>query len=133
MFDNRVLVDTSVWVEYFRSQDPLLTKQVDQLLGEDRLVTIEIVEAELFRGARSEKEIRFLEDYFSHLPVLELPRRAWRQAGRFSYQLARKGYSPHLVDALIALTAIEHHVFLYSQDKDFRRMAALSDLRLFGS
>mgnify|MGYP001585012382 CR=1 FL=1 len=131
MTDNPVLADTSIWIEYFRNKNRAVVERVDRLLETDRIVTLELVEAELYRGARSEKEIRFLEEYFARLPVLETPIHFWREVGRFCYKLARKGFLPHLADACIALAALENRVTLFSADKDFRRIAALSDLKLF--
>ena len=46
-----LLVDTSIWIEYFRGKNLRVGETVDRLLDNDRIVTMDIVEAELLRGA----------------------------------------------------------------------------------
>ncbi len=132
MTANRILIDTSVWIDYFRDKNQALSVLVDQLLDDDLVVSLEVIEAELYRGARSDKEIHFLENYFSHIPSLEQPSNIWRKVGQFTYQIARKGHSIGLIDACIAFMAIENKVQLYSLDKDFKQISARSSLKLFG-
>ncbi|OGQ08790.1 MAG: hypothetical protein A3G32_06435 [Deltaproteobacteria bacterium RIFCSPLOWO2_12_FULL_40_28] len=131
MSDRSVLIDTSIWIEYFRGKNHQFLSVVDVLLDEDRVVNVDLVCAELYRGARSEKEIRFLEQHFSAIPSLQVPVDVWRLVGKFSFQLAKKGYLPHLVDAYIAFTAIEHNVTLFTKDRDFQHMARLGPLKLY--
>jgi predicted nucleic acid-binding protein len=131
MTDRQVLLDTSIWIDYFRGKDRKISMEVDSLLDSDRVVTLELIEVELLRGALTEKEIKFLEDHFSHLSQLTVSPKFWHKVGRFSYQMARKGYLPHLVDAFIALAAIENKMALFSKDRDFREIAQRSDLQLY--
>lgn len=133
MSDKDVLIDTSVWVDYFRGKGGEAGRAVDGLLDADRVLVLPLIEAELYRGARTEKELKFLEGHFSFLRQLDIPAGFWRKVGRFSWQLSRKGYLPHLVDAFIALTAIENGVMVFSRDNDFKKIAALSELKLFVS
>jgi len=131
MPDNRILIDTSIWVDYFRGREIRLADAVDRLLESDRVVTLEIIEAELLRGAKTEKEIDFLKNHFSAIPILEMPSDSWREVGLFSYRLARKGYLPALVDTFIALASINSDIPLFTRDRDFRRIAGFSSLILF--
>jgi predicted nucleic acid-binding protein len=60
-----------------------------------------------------------------------MPDGGWLHVGRFAYQLSRRGYRPHLVDSFIAIAAIHNEIPLWSADKDFTRIAALTELKLF--
>ncbi len=45
-------VDSSVWIEYFRSGQEKIFDQLDQLLDEDRVVLCGFVELEIIQGIR---------------------------------------------------------------------------------
>ncbi|MEW6380800.1 MAG: PIN domain-containing protein [bacterium] len=68
---NLVLVDTSVWIDYFRKKDPSLS-QVDNLMEEGRIGTCRLVIAELLQGARGSKEIEIILDIPDTITILYL-------------------------------------------------------------
>lgn len=129
MAETKVLIDTSIWIEYFRGRNVAVSSEVDRFLENDRIVTVDVVEAELLRGAKSQKEIDFIEEYFMSLPQLKPSADIWRRVGMFCQRLARKGYLPHLVDAYIAVVALENETSVYSKDSDFKRISSLSPLK----
>ncbi|MBM3298182.1 MAG: PIN domain-containing protein, partial [Candidatus Aminicenantes bacterium] len=55
MSAERVLVDTSVWVDYLRGITPLVAEKVDGILAGAELCVPKIVLAELIQGARSDR------------------------------------------------------------------------------
>jgi hypothetical protein len=132
MAETKVCIDTSVWIEYFRGRNGAIMAAVDRLLDNDQVVTLDVVEAELLRGARTQKEIDFLEEYFVDLPRAAVTAGVWRRVGLFCHRLARKGYLPHLVDAYIAVVALENDAPVFSRDGDFKKMASLTPLKLHG-
>ncbi len=62
-----ILVDSSVWIEYFRSGQGKIFDQLDQLLDEDRVVLCGFVELEIIQGIRL-KERDLIEGLFKALP-----------------------------------------------------------------
>jgi hypothetical protein len=53
MNGRRILIDTSVWIEYFRNKSDVLSEQVDAILSYDEVVVPKVVIAELIQRARS--------------------------------------------------------------------------------
>ncbi|HAZ31787.1 MAG TPA: PIN domain nuclease, partial [Dehalococcoidia bacterium] len=105
---NKVIVDTSAWIEYFRPQgDAELKEAIKPLISEVRALLPGIIRTEILRGARSRKEYETLDDLLrglTHLPVTE---DFWGRLSRFSFNLFRKGITVPLTDTYIALVAIE--------------------------
>jgi predicted nucleic acid-binding protein len=97
MSGRRILIDTSVWIEYFRNKSDALSKQVDAILSYDEVVVPKVVIAELVQGARSEKEISVVEGfvgafnvvdhkYFDSRPTFQgYQGHGWNQVARFPW------------------------------------------------
>ena len=120
-----VIVDTSTWIEYFRNLRSAHGDEVEQLVRESRVVVVGVVYAELLHGARSESELRTLEDTLGELPFLESDKEAWRRAGYLLLELRRRGRIIPLADALIAALALAGDHQVYSLDEHFRDVPGL--------
>ncbi len=98
---SRLLVDTDILVDYLRGQAAAATWLERQ---EADLLVSAITVAELFSGARGEREIRILDRFLLALAVLPATEEIARLAGQF-----RRDYGPShstgLADAFIAATA----------------------------
>ncbi len=67
----KVIIDTSVWIEYFRNKKGnTVTEYLDMLLKEDRVVLCGVVEMELLRGVRTHERDR-IKDLLSALHSAE--------------------------------------------------------------
>ena len=64
---NRYLVDTSIWVEFFRGKSQVIRNRIIDLLTEDRIVICAVVVAELLLGARGKKEIEFVKQKLTQM------------------------------------------------------------------
>ncbi len=60
--DNRVLIDTSVWIAYFKNSHEQLTEKVDDVLTHSNVYVPKVVIAELIQGSRTDKEISVIEE-----------------------------------------------------------------------
>jgi len=77
---DKVLVDTSVWIEFFKKREPWYST-VSRLMDDKRVCCAGIILAELIQGAKSTKELEVLKD-FRH--VFEFPDESvdlWQAAG----------------------------------------------------
>jgi predicted nucleic acid-binding protein len=124
-----VLVDTSVWIEFFRSRSTLsLESEVDF----DEVVTCGPVIQEVLQGFDQERAFRVARDSMLALPILENPMRmhVFEQAAEL-YRLGRRaGHTIRSsVDCLIAACAIQHDAEVLHCDRDFDVIAAISTLR----
>ncbi len=118
---DRVLIDTSVWIDYLQgtaSED--LQQLVDNLLGTKEIVVPKIVLAELIQGARSEKDIAVIREFLEAFTVMSEGDRTWMDAGKLSYDLKKKGKKVNLADCYISILARENRASILSLDKHFR-------------
>jgi predicted nucleic acid-binding protein len=123
------LVDTSVWIEVFRSRDPL---DLDAVVDFEEVVTTPPVVQEVLQGFREERFYRHARDAMLSLPVVDAPAPLARfVAAADLYRLCRsRGLTVRSsVDCLIASTAIEHDLSVLHRDRDFDLVARLAPLR----
>jgi predicted nucleic acid-binding protein len=125
-----VLIDTSAWIEFFRTPDSAVGDLVVTLLRQARACYTGLIAVELYRGAKGHREFESLEQLFATIECLGLSQEAYRTAGRLCAQFARRGITVGTVDAMIATVAVEHDCALLSLDRHFKEMAPSWQLRL---
>lgn len=127
---DKVLIDTSVWIEFFRKNEPR-HDVVLKLMEEGRICCTGIVIAELLEGAKSEKEVSVLRDFFHVFEFLTESPEIWREAGQLSFHLRRQGKTVGLADCLIAKVASFHKARIYTLDRHFGTITAEAGIRLY--
>ena len=130
MSAERVLVDTSVWVSYFRGGSPVISEKVDSLLAGDEVCVPKIVLAELLQGAKSEREISTIEDFFDAFTILDQSPETWLKAGKLSRELKIRGKTIHLLDCYIAVIAKENACAVLTLDDHFKEIQRVMPLSL---
>lgn len=125
-----VLVDTSIWVDYFRGKSDQVAEKLDQILSENEVYVPKIVLAELIQGAKSEKEISVIQDFCDAFHVVDQSENSWLEAGRLSYRLKKQGKNSHLIDCYIAVIAKEHHCAVYTLNRHFQDIKGILDINL---
>lgn len=125
-----VLLDTSVWIDYFHAKNPVYN-QVENLIDEERVCIIELIAAEILQGTRSETEFTTLKEIIEVFPVLEEKRNTWITAAKLSGQIRRAGNPAGLADCYIAVMAHEHRVSLWSLDKHFTSIRNHLEFKLY--
>lgn len=123
------LIDTSAWVDFFRGE-VAARKKVDPLLQEGRAAICGAVHAEVLSGAKDRALYDRLALLFDGLTYFETGDAAWQKVGELRFLLARQGTQAHLVDLLIAVTAMEHGASLLTRDRDFARIAKVLPVTL---
>ena len=117
------MVDTSVWVEFFRGKKTAIKKRLEDLLEENRAAVSGIILAELLTGIANEKEQCFLEECFLGLPYLEATREIFATAGKMGATLRKKGITMPISDLLIAALAKTHSLTVLTLDNHFLTLA----------
>ena len=128
---NKVLIDSSVWISFFRGRDQGLIEAVSSLLTRGAAIICGVVVTEVIQGALNEKEMEKILTLFEPVERIDLTLRDWEVAGRLSYSLRRKGITASTLDVLLATTAIENDCFFYTADKHFELITRHSDLKLY--
>lgn len=131
MRDRKVLIDTSVWIDYFKGNDANFHKKVDKALTQSHIHIPGVVLAELIQGAKSEKEIAVIEDFIEAFHIIDQKEDTWLKAGRLSFSMKRKGITAHIVDCYIAVIANENGCSIFSVDEHFKSIKKFLHFELF--
>jgi tRNA(fMet)-specific endonuclease VapC len=115
---DKILVDTSAWIDYFRKKEPLYSV-VSRLFEEDRICCLGIILAELIQGTRSREEIKTLKTFLQVFSFLEESGRLWEKAGELSFSLKKDGKSIGLSDCYIAVAAEDEKAAILTLDEHF--------------
>lgn len=112
---NGVVFDTSVWIEYFKS-NPSYFQTCQSCLDTASVYTLEIIFAELLQGAKGQREVGIINGYFENLHQLDNIGLIY-EAGLFSQneKLIAKGIG--LIDAVIIYATVTNHMQLWTLDK----------------
>ena len=116
-----VLVDTSVWVDYFRGLISKKTDLLDSLLDNERIAIGDLIIAELMQGFRTEYQIQIAHEIIGHLEYFDLVGKeiALKAAENFRY-LRKMGITVRkTIDVIIGTFCIESGIRLLHNDKDF--------------
>lgn len=82
---HRVLVDTSIWVEFFRGKNQKVKDYVSSLIKSQQACLAGVVIAELFHGVKKENELKLLKETLPALPYFEVTRNTWEKTGEMKY------------------------------------------------
>ena len=116
-----ILVDSSVWIDYFRGVTTRQTDRLDSLLGREPVATGDLMLAEVLQGFAKEQDFRDALRLLTSLAVLEIGGRDIAvEAARNFRALRALGFTVRkTIDCFIATRCIaDGHALLYS-DRDF--------------
>ena len=114
----RVLVDSSVWISFFRGTGDLPGGFV-KLLQTGQLATCGIVMAELLAGVRSPSERKSIEAGLAALDYLETSQSTWILVGETLAGLRRTGRTIPVSDVILAALAIQNDCSVLTFDRHF--------------
>ena len=123
----RVLVDTSVWVDFFNGFPSAQSAALAELVaGEDELCTCGIIVAEVFQGLRRDKGRDELRSLFRQLVFLEPSGvDVYFHAADLYRALRKKGKTIRsTIDCLVASIAEENACALLARDRDLETILA---------
>jgi len=123
----RVLVDTSVWVDFLNGYPSAEREALAALIPSDHeICTCGVVVAEVFQGLRRDKGLARLTALFRDLTYLEPPGiDFYLQAAGLYRALRQRGKTIRsTIDCLIAVLADEHGCSLLARDGDMELLLA---------
>ena len=122
-----VLVDTSVWVEYFRSGNN--SEKLDFLIDENLIVTNDLILAELIPFLRVRKQ-RKLTNLLLDINRLNLSI-SWGQIIEYQYKCLKNGLNGvGIPDLIIAQNAKQNNCEIYSMDNHLSLMKDILTLKM---
>lgn len=122
-----VLVDTSIWVEYFRTGDN--SEKLDFLIDENLIVTNDLILAELIPFLKIQNQ-RKLINLLLNINRFDLSVN-WNQIIEYQYKCLKNGLNGiGIPDLIFAQNAKQNHCEIYSLDNHFRLMKDILNLQV---
>ena len=122
-----VLIDTSVWIEYFRGGNNF--EKLDFLIDENLVVINELILTELipFLKIRNQRKVIKL---LNHINKLEI-HIEWDQLIEFQYKCLKNGLNGvGIPDLIIIQNAKQNHCEIYSLDNHFKLIKDIVKIKL---
>ena len=116
-----ILVDSSVWIDYFRGTATPQAEKLDSLLGTEPLATGDLILTEVLQGFVSDRDFNQAKKLLTSLVVVNLVGQDIAiQAAKNFRVLRAQGISVRkTIDTIIATRCIESRLSLLYSDKDF--------------
>lgn len=116
-----ILVDSSVWIDYFRGTVTPQTEKLDSLLGVEPVATGDLILAEVLQGFSSERDFNQAKKMMTALAIIDLGGQEIAiQAARNFRSLRALGVTVRkTIDTVIATRCIESGLALLYSDRDF--------------
>jgi len=116
-----ILVDSSVWIDYFRGVATPQTDRLDTLLGVDLIGIPDVALTEVLQGFDRERDFEGALRALTSLTIIDVGGRdtAIQAARNFRFLRARGVTIRKTIDTLIATRCIEGGFALLYSDRDF--------------
>ncbi len=116
----RVLIDTSAWVEALRREgEAEVRSQVAALVTSGQAVFCDLVLLELWNGARGAQEQKVLRGLERDLEKVETSAEVWDLASDLARRCRATGITVPATDLLVAAIARHHQIPLLHRDAHF--------------
>jgi predicted nucleic acid-binding protein len=127
-----VVVDTSVWVDFFGGRDtPQVARLGEFLADSEDICTCGVILTEVLQGIREDSDYARTLSRFNAFLYLEMSRGTFVKAAQIYRSLRRRGLTVSKpVDCMIAAVAIEHGLALLHNDRDFGPIAEFCGLKV---
>lgn len=120
-----VIVDSTVWMHYWRTPDTPTGRELRRLLDSNQVSIVGLVISEVLQGARDDAQFSEILSWLSVIPYLEISKQTWVTAARLSTSLRLRGQMTPLSDLVIAAMALEGDHQVYTLDEHFQRVPGL--------
>ena len=116
-----ILVDSSVWIDYFNGTLTAQTEKLDSLLGSELLAIGDLILTDVLQGFADERDFNQARRMLTSLTVVELGgQKIAIQAAKNFRALRGRGITVRkTIDTVIATRCIESGYALLHNDKDF--------------
>ncbi|WP_025184014.1 PIN domain-containing protein [Leptospira kirschneri] len=127
---SRILLDSSVWIEYFRNVDSPISLKVDELIDAENIYTNNLILSELVPSLKLRKQSKIITslEAIERFP-LEID---WEQI--IEYQISNLKNVINKVgvpDLIIAQNVVQNKAMLFTLDKHFKLMSKNIKLKVY--
>ena len=116
-----VMVDSSVWIDFFNGTQNPEVDRLDDLLCEKKILIGDLVLAEVLQGFRNDRDYRLARSLMTSLKVCNvLDEQIALRSARNLRHLRKRGVTVRkTIDSIIATFCISQKFWLLHSDKDF--------------
>lgn len=119
-----ILVDTSVWIDYFNGVRNTYTDWLDSALGDEPIIMGDLIITEVLQGFQNDRDFQVAQSLFENIPFMEMAGKELAVKSARNYRLLRKkGVTVRkTIDIMIGTFCIHYGVALAHNDRDFEPM-----------
>jgi len=122
----KLIVDSSVWIDFFRGKlKPEIRQYIVEFIQIPAVSITDIIRHELLIGAPTLKSYQQLSDLLSPLECLRIREEELFEFDKFAWNLKRKGVDGKYKDLSIAFLSASRKIPLLSFDRYFDKLSAL--------
>ena len=116
-----ILVDSSIWIDYFRNADTPQTELLDGMFGQTPLAVGDLIAAEVLQGVQDDREFNLVRTTLDAFTQIDLGGHdiAVKAARNFRILRAKGITVRKTIDSIIATRCIEDGLTLLHNDRDF--------------
>ena len=116
-----IVVDSSVWIDYFNGKVTKQTNLLDSLLGSELIVIGDIILTEVLQGFQEDRDFKKAKELLDTLIFREMLGKDLAIKSAKNYRrLRKKGVTVRkTIDVIIATFCIENNLPLLHSDRDF--------------
>lgn len=119
-----ILVDSSVWIDYFNGKVTDKTDWLDSAIGDKEIVVGDIILTEVLQGFQNDNDFRTAQNLLLDFPFMEMAGQELAIRSAINYRFLRKyGVTVRkTIDIMIGTFCIYYRVSLLHDDRDFEPM-----------
>ncbi len=116
-----IMVDSSIWIDYFNGTISNETDWLDESLGIDPIIMGDIILAEVLQGFQNEKDFKTAKKLLLEFPFMDMIGQELAIKSAMNYRaLRQKGITIRkTIDLMIGTFCIYNNFILLHNDKDF--------------
>jgi len=119
-----ILVDSSVWIDYFNGNKTAQTDWLDASLGNRPIIMGDLIITEVLQGFHNDKDFKIARDLLLGIPFMPMVGQSLALESAMNCRfLRRKGVTVRkTIDVMIGTFCIHHQIALLHDDRDFDQM-----------
>ena len=127
-----ILVDSSVWIDYFKGNKTQQTDWLDSSLGNTPIIIGDLILTEVLQGFQSDKDYKTASNLLLRIPFMPMLGKDIALESAANYRLLRrKGITVRkTIDVIIGTFCIHYQLPLLHDDRDFDPMVKFLGLKV---
>ena len=127
-----ILVDSSVWIDYFNGKKTPQTDWLDSAFGSTPVIMGDLILTEVLQGFQNNREFKVAKELLLGMPFMPMVGRVVALESAANYRsLRRRGVTPRkTIDVIIGTFCIHYQLPLLHDDRDFDPMVEFLGLTI---